>query len=80
MLPLTLIVTALAMLNLDKAVFAVMGGLHERTANDEAYRILVAITVLSLYLFVPLLIAYLVLAIARFTHSRKASKVTNDAN
>jgi len=56
-LPLTLIVAALAALNLEHVVFKLMAGLeeHERSANDAAYVILLVITYLSVMLS-PLLL------------------------
>ena len=59
-LPLTLIVTILTVLNLERAVFDIMGGLRERaaTSNDTAYMILNVLTFFSIYLFVPLLLIY----------------------
>ena len=49
LLPLTLIVTALTLLNLEHVVFKIMAGLedHEKSANDGAYTILVIITYFS---------------------------------
>lgn len=61
LLPLTLIVTALAALNLEKAVFEIMGGNMQQTQNDAAYFILLVITVLSVILSPIMLIIYCVL-------------------
>jgi hypothetical protein len=61
LLPLTLIVTALAALNLEKAVFEIMGGNMQQTQNDAAYFILLVITVLSVILSPIMLIIYVVL-------------------
>lgn len=61
LLPLTLIVTALAALNLEKAVFEIMGGNMQQTQNDAAYFILLVITVLSVILSPIMLIVYAVL-------------------
>ncbi len=49
LLPLTLIVAALTALNLEHVVFKIMAGLedHEKSANDNAYIILVLITSFS---------------------------------
>ena len=59
LLPITLIVTVLTALNLERAVFDVMGGLREEgTAADSAYGVLVALTLLSTILVGPLLLAY----------------------
>jgi hypothetical protein len=61
-LPLCFVVSALFVLNLEKAVFAVMAGIQERTANDGSYAVLFLLSLLSLYAVVPLLVVYLVLA------------------
>lgn len=61
LLPLTLIVVALSVLNLEKAVFELMGGLRDRTPNDDAYLVLGLLSLLSLLLFVPLVVGYLIL-------------------
>lgn len=63
LLPLTLIVVALTILNLEKAVFSIMGGFAERTINDGAFAALAALSFLSLYLFAPLILFYLVLVV-----------------
>lgn len=60
-LPITFIVTLLTALNLERAVFDIMGGMREKTSHDSAYGILVLITMLSMILFVPLLIGYVVI-------------------
>lgn len=58
LLPLTLIVSALAALNLEHVVFKLMAGLeeHEKSGNDVAYVILLIITYFS-GLLSPLLLA-----------------------
>jgi hypothetical protein len=66
LLPLALIVTALAALNLEHVVFRIMAGVRpeERSANDSAYFILVLITWFS-FLASPLLLLGYVAAIFR---------------
>jgi hypothetical protein len=60
LLPITLIIVTLTMLNLERAVFEVMGGLRGGgTANDEAYGVLIMLTLISSLLFIPLLICYI---------------------
>jgi hypothetical protein len=59
--PLSIIVVVLTMLNLERAVFNVMGGIHENSPNDGAYMVLVLLSMLSVLLFLPLLIWYLAL-------------------
>lgn len=62
LLPLTAIVTALTILNLERAAFATMSGLRGReTANDDAYGVLFVLTLLSVLLLVPLLVGYVVI-------------------
>lgn len=59
LLPLTLIVAALTLLNLERAVFDLMGGLRDDgTPHDSAYATLVAITATSVPLLPVLLIGY----------------------
>lgn len=66
LLPVTGIVTALTALNLERAVFNVMGGLRETgTANDETYAVLFMLTFFAIILFVPLTIAYVVIIAVR---------------
>lgn len=62
LLPLALIVTLLTFLNLERAVFDIMGGLREQTQYDAAYGVLVMITVVAWLASPVLLIAYAVLA------------------
>jgi hypothetical protein len=61
LLPLALIVTALAALNLEHVVFRIMAGVRpeERSANDGAYTILILITWFSFLASPVLLIGYL---------------------
>lgn len=62
LLPVTAIIVVLTMLNLERAVFDVMGGLREQgTAHDNAYAVLFLLSLLSMLLFVPLLICYVLL-------------------
>lgn len=60
LMPICLIISALTVLNLHKVVFNIMGGLSERTPHDEAYGVLVGLTVISAILIGPLLISYAV--------------------
>ena len=64
MLPITAIVVTLTILNLEKAAFVSMGGFRgEPTAHDSAYNLLSFLTGLSILLFIPLLISYIVLVV-----------------
>ena len=73
-LPLTMIVTTLTILNLERAVFDIMGGLREGggSANDEAYAVLFTLTYFSVILFVPLLLCYVGLVLNGFVERRAA--------
>ena len=80
LLPLTLIVTILTMLNLDRVVFDFMGGMHDRSPNDLAYAVLVWLTLLSLLLFGPLLLGYIVLVVkAQMKRGHQALKVNGNS-
>lgn len=70
LLPITLIVVTLTVLNLDKVVFDLMSGIVERSPNDTSYTILMLLSWLSILLFIPILICYLVMTAYRFTASR----------
>lgn len=65
-LPLSVIVTALTMLNLEHAVLDLMGGLRREAPAerviDETYRTVVTITILSWWTLLPLLLGYSALA------------------
>jgi hypothetical protein len=73
MLPLTLIVVTLAVLNLERVVFNFMGGFRDRSPNDEAYGILFALSLLAFLLFIPLLICYLYLVAEKHFKSKQES-------
>lgn len=73
LLPLTLIVAVLSALNLEKAVFDVMGGVRETTSADAAYMVLVTLTFLSVYLFPVLAGLYVALAVKRRWRARRES-------
>jgi hypothetical protein len=75
LLPLTLIVSSLTFLNLERAVFNVMGGIEETTSSDTAYLVLILLTGASLWVFPVLLIAYVAYAFQRRRppHQRQAA-------
>lgn len=73
LLPLTLIVTALALLNLERAVLHIMSGLRGGTANDSTYMVLLLLTAASMYAFIPLLIAWVTLIVLRLRRARRGS-------
>jgi hypothetical protein len=74
LLPLTLIVNTLTALNLEKAVFAFMGGLSERTPNDDAFVVLWIVSLLSIVIFIPLLISYLVVVGLKLVGRRRTGE------
>jgi hypothetical protein len=71
LLPIAIIVTVLVVLNLERAVFDIMGGNREPTHNDAAYFILILISALSVFTSPILLILYA--AIIYRTHRRAAT-------
>lgn len=71
LLPLSLIVVVLQVLNLEKAVFSLMGGLSEKTPNDAAFAALVTLSIISLLLFIPLVLCYLGIVIVKLVNSRE---------
>ncbi len=66
LLPLVVIVVSLSMLNLEHVVFNIMSGIREedRSANDNAYGIVVLLSVFSL-LAAPVLLGAYLIAICR---------------
>ena len=78
--PLTIIVTVLTALNLERAVFSIMGGLRERTPNDEAFGVLFLLSVVSFFLFIPLLICYLYLVATEIGERRRARRLKLSAD
>ncbi|WP_346237137.1 hypothetical protein ABDK00_012110 [Niabella insulamsoli] len=57
-MPICLIISALTLLNLHHVVFEVMGGIRNPTAHDSSYSVLVVLTLISMILAIPLVIAY----------------------
>ena len=73
LLPLALIVSTLATLNLERAVFNVMSGLHEDgTANDAAYGVLIGLTAFSFFASPVLLVSYVIAVVMRRRKRRVA--------
>jgi hypothetical protein len=58
LMPICLIITTLTALNLHRVVFNIMGGNRNPTPHDGAYTVLIFLTVISVILTLPLLIAY----------------------
>ena len=73
-LPLTLIVTTLTALNLERAVFEIMAGIRESpgTSNDGAYMLLNVLTLISVLLFIPLLMCYVGVVLTGVAKRRRA--------
>jgi hypothetical protein len=71
LLPVCLIVNVLSILNLERAVFELIGGLRENTANDNAYFVLLVITVISYILVLPVLAIYIYEIIDRSRRRRR---------
>lgn len=70
LMPICLIITILTILNLERAVFDIMGGILNETPNDGAYAVLIVLTVASMILIIPLIVAY----IGGIYDSRKKSR------
>ncbi len=75
--PLTLIVVVLTSLNLERAVFQIMGAIRpeDLTVDDRAYAALNMLSLLAVLAFVPLLVAYITLAVLE-TRARSQSPRT----
>lgn len=59
LLPMCLIVTALTILNLERAVFNIMGGIRAPNSANAAYEVLLMLTMISALLVIPLILMYL---------------------
>lgn len=64
LLPICLIISSLTFLNLEQAVFNIMGGIRDATANDRAYAILVGLTFTSLGALPIVAIGYIAAIVA----------------
>ena len=73
LMPICLIITTLTILNLERAVFDIMGGVRDKTASDASYAFLLFLTFISTISTLPLLIAYVV----GIYHNRRKSKLKN---
>ncbi|MEM7502686.1 MAG: hypothetical protein AAF417_11610 [Pseudomonadota bacterium] len=81
MLPLTLIVITLSMLNLEHVVFELMSGISpdDRSPNDAAFGIVVGLSFYSFLLAPVLATGYFLLALKRW-HENKQAKSGGDAD
>jgi hypothetical protein len=73
LLPLTFIITALAVLNLEHVVFDIMAGLSATngTANDGAYVVVFMLTTISVAAFPFLLLGYLITVFFAYRQRKK---------
>ncbi len=76
LLPLTAIIVVLTALNLERAVFEIMGGIdpQARTANDGAYQVLWMLSFLSITAAPLLFLGYLACVVRRITQRRIAQR------
>jgi len=77
LLPLSLIVVLLTLLNLERVVFDILGGLVHRSPNDDAYIVLVWLTYISVLLFVPSLLCYIAAVAYRWVVAPRRKGVTD---
>ncbi len=73
LLPLCIIVVALSTLNLEGVVINLTGGFSHESANDSAYFFLVGLSYLTMIMFLPLLIAYVVMVVQSISARRRPS-------
>ncbi|MEM6807125.1 MAG: hypothetical protein AAF696_37330 [Bacteroidota bacterium] len=71
LLPVCAIIAILTALNLERAVFNIMGGIRENSSKDTAYFILVALTFLSSFAVGPLLLGYFYAIFRRWKKVKK---------
>ena len=74
LLPLSLVITTLTVLNLEQVVFLVMSGERELSPNDTAFEVLVDLTFVSVAAFPFLLIGYGVAVYRRRRSARKRAR------
>lgn len=70
LLPITAIVVTLASLNLERAVYDIMGGFRAPTRGDDAYGLLMFILLLSILLFPVTIISYIILAYRAYARQK----------
>jgi uncharacterized protein involved in response to NO len=81
-LPLTLIVTALGMLNLEHVVFNIMAGNGptDQSGNDGAYVIIFLLTLLSMSTLPGWLAGYLILVVRTYRRKKKERARANEGS
>lgn len=72
LLPMMVIIAALALLNLERAVFNIMGGLTRGTANDGAYLVILLLSLISVYAFPVFLLTFLFLSYKAWEEARRS--------
>ncbi len=70
--PMCLLIVTLTLLNLEKAVFNIMGGLRQTTGREKAYNVLLSLTFFSMILILPLFIGYMEGIITRIKRNKPA--------
>jgi len=58
LMPMCAIISVLTMLNLHRVVFNIMGGVRNATPHDDAYTVLMGLTVVSMIMVIPLIVLY----------------------
>ena len=59
LMPITVIIASLTVLNLHRVVFNIMGGIRNPTPHDASYTILFLLTTISVFLVIPLIVGYI---------------------
>lgn len=82
LLPIMLIITALTTLNLERAVFSIMAGLRgpEPTAHDAAYFVMLLLSLLSVYGFIPVALFYVAMVFDARKKAREGAPPESEPN
>jgi hypothetical protein len=77
LLPLSIIIFVIAVLNLEHVVFNLMGGLRPQdlSPNDAAYQLVVGLALLSFFVAPVLLVVYLILIVLAFKAKSRAARL-----
>jgi len=81
LLPLVLVVSALALLNLEHVMFDLMAGIRpdQRTSADTAYTVILALTMVSWTALPVLLLGYVAIAVQRLRAAWRAASALTSA-
>jgi hypothetical protein len=71
LLPIELIIVTLTLLNLERVVFDFMRGIIDPSPNDGAYILLIWLTYISLTIFFPIVLCYVMLAVGKLLSVRR---------